>query len=254
MLAEALLAGGRKTGAVAALANGGSIRAGLPAGNVSLGDVLTAFPFPDTLVTVNLTGADLAELLEHGLSRLGQRGGGGRFLQVAGLRYVFDPAKPEGERLVEAQIADAGGWFSPLVPETTYRVALTNYLWRGGDGFAVRAKGHGRGKGGLPAAEAILAPVRAVVRPWHGLVRDVETSRGHVFREEVEKGFAQNLLRRQADSLGPGGIDGQNAALPVDQDHPVGGGVEQGFNRAGAFGQGGLGGAVGADGASDQAQ
>jgi len=175
LLAEALLAGGRKIGAVAALANGGSIRAGLPAGNVSLGDVLTAFPFPDTLVTVNLTGADLAELLEHGLSRLGQRGGGGRFLQVAGLRYVFDPAKPEGERLVEAQIADAGGWFSPLVPEATYRVALTNFLWRGGDGYAVRAKGHDATETGQSVSDLVTEYIKGqgqLSQPLDGRIRD----------------------------------------------------------------------------------
>lgn len=176
LLAEALLAAGRKTGAVAALANGGSIRAGLPSGNITQGDVLTAFPFPDTLVTANLTGADLAAMLEHGLSRLGRRGGGGRFLQVAGLRYVFDPARPEGERLVEAQIADAGGWFSPLLPEATYRVALTNFLWRGGDGFAVRAKGREATETNLGITELVSDYIKQQSRlpqALDGRIRDV---------------------------------------------------------------------------------
>ena len=47
---------------------------------------------------------------------------------MAGLRYAYDPDQPEGSRLGDVQIADAKGWFSPLEPETAYRVAITSFM------------------------------------------------------------------------------------------------------------------------------
>jgi len=137
LLAEAMLAGGRRYGAVAALVNGGNVRAGIAPGSVSLGDVLTAFPFPNTLTAFTLSGADLLATLEHGVSALGMHEGSGRFLQVAGLRYVYDPAQPVGHRIVSVQIADAAGHLVPLDPKAEYRLVSNHFMARGGDGFTV---------------------------------------------------------------------------------------------------------------------
>lgn len=158
---EAMLEAGRKLGAVAALTNGGSIRAGLPAGKVTLGDVLTAFPFHNSLVVVTLTGEELTEILEHGVGRVGSHKGDGRFLQVDGLRYVFDPAKPEGERLGAVQVADKDGWYTPLLPDAAYRVAIPSYLWKGGDGLSLAGKGRGAVDTGLAISDLVADYLRA---------------------------------------------------------------------------------------------
>jgi 5'-nucleotidase / UDP-sugar diphosphatase len=160
LLAAAMLATGKKSGAVAALVNGGSIRAGLPAGNVTMGDVLTAYPFPVTLVVVTLTGDELSDILEHSLDRVDQGKGSGRFLQVEGLRYAFDPARPEGSRLTAVQVADTGGWFNPIEDGATYRVAITSFLWKGGDGLGFAGKGRGATDTGLTIPDLVTEYIR----------------------------------------------------------------------------------------------
>ena len=73
--------------------NGGGIRASNPAGNVTLGDVLTVLPFGNLISTFELTGAEVVEALENGVSRAENpdNEGTGRFAQVAGVRYSWNP-------------------------------------------------------------------------------------------------------------------------------------------------------------------
>jgi len=112
------------TGADAALINGGAIRASIDAGVVTLGDVITALPFKNRVVLVSLSGADIENALRHGLEA-SAGGRGGAFLQVSGLRFSVDHGEPEAIEL--------GG--EPLDAGAEYRVALTDFLVEGGDGF-----------------------------------------------------------------------------------------------------------------------
>src|SRR5690606_24027585 len=50
--------------------NGGGLRAGLPEGEVTTGDLLTVLPFGNTVSRLRLRGATLRTALENGLSRL----------------------------------------------------------------------------------------------------------------------------------------------------------------------------------------
>jgi 2',3'-cyclic-nucleotide 2'-phosphodiesterase (5'-nucleotidase family) len=52
--------------------------------------------------------------------------------QVSGLRLVYDPRRPRGQRIVELSV---GG--QPLRDDVTYRLATSNYLAGGGDGYAM---------------------------------------------------------------------------------------------------------------------
>lgn len=121
-------------GADIGLVNGGGIRAGLPAGPWRLRDLHAVLPFANRVVVVELTGAQLAQALEHGLSRVDELGGG--FLQVSGLEYSFDRSRPVGARLVQIRVQGA-----PLRPELTYSAALPSHLAAGGDGFDVLLQG-----------------------------------------------------------------------------------------------------------------
>ncbi len=107
-------------GAELAIMNAGGIRTELPAGPVTRGQVLEALPFGNTIATLQLSGADLADALRAGLAQLG-RGG---FPQWAGLRLGL-----EG---FEARDGDA---WRPLDPGRLYRVATNNFLRNGGDGY-----------------------------------------------------------------------------------------------------------------------
>ena len=78
-------------------------------------------------------------MLEYSVSLATQSdaSGSGRFLQVSGLKFSFDPRKPVGQRIVNADIQDQDGGFSPVAPEKTYPLASSGYLLKGGDGYAM---------------------------------------------------------------------------------------------------------------------
>ena len=115
-----------------ALENGGGIRWHLlfPAGPITRGDVYTLLPFANTLVMMDLTGAQIKLALENGVSKYPSADG--RFPQVSGLRFTFDPTKPVGSRVVNVWV---GG--TPLVETVVYRVATNDFLAAGGDGYTV---------------------------------------------------------------------------------------------------------------------
>jgi 2',3'-cyclic-nucleotide 2'-phosphodiesterase/3'-nucleotidase len=119
-------------GADVALVNGGGIRgnAVTPAGPLTRGDVLKILPFANKVVKLEVTGETLRAALENGLSQHEKIAG--RFPQVSGLRYVFDPTKPVGSRLVSATV---GG--KPLDPAARYTVATFEFLMGGGDGYTM---------------------------------------------------------------------------------------------------------------------
>ena len=60
----------------------------------------------------------------------------GRFAQVSGMSYAYDPKRPPGSRIVEVEV---GG--DPLDVGRTYRVATNEYMFGGGDGYAALARG-----------------------------------------------------------------------------------------------------------------
>ncbi len=120
-----------------AIQNGGGLRASIDAGPVTMGEVLTVLPFQNTLATFTLSGADVLAALENGVSQV--EDGAGRFPQVGGMRYAWDPSAPPGARIVSAETRADGGWI-PLSPDTEYRVVSNNFMRRGGDGYSVFAE------------------------------------------------------------------------------------------------------------------
>jgi len=116
-----------------ALTNGGGIRDKVAAGEITKKMLQTVFPFPNTLTIVEVTGSDLKAALENGVSQV--ETGGGRFPQIAGMSFSYDPAKPVGERVVEVKV---GG--QPLDASKKYRVATNDFLASGGDGYESFAK------------------------------------------------------------------------------------------------------------------
>jgi 2',3'-cyclic-nucleotide 2'-phosphodiesterase/3'-nucleotidase len=119
-----------------ALVNGGAIRGNtvLPAGALRRRDVLAILPFANKVVKLEVTGEVLRAALEHGLSQVERTAG--RFPQVSGLRYVFDPGRPAGSRLVTASV---GG--QTLDPRSNYTVATFDFVLGGGDGYTMLKAG-----------------------------------------------------------------------------------------------------------------
>jgi 5'-nucleotidase/UDP-sugar diphosphatase len=113
------------TGADVALVNGGGVRADLGPGEITLGDVLTALPFGNEVVVLDVPGATLREALEL-CAR--EKVGEGGFLQVSGCSYAVGP----GGELASATVAGKS-----LDDAATYKVAMPDFLADGGDGYAM---------------------------------------------------------------------------------------------------------------------
>jgi 5'-nucleotidase/UDP-sugar diphosphatase len=120
-----------------AIQNGGGLRASIDGGPITMGEVLTVLPFQNTLATFQLTGAQIVEALENGVSQV--EDGAGRFPQVAGMRYVWNAGAEPGSRIVSVEVEGADGSFSAIDPEATYGVVSNNFMRSGGDGYAVFA-------------------------------------------------------------------------------------------------------------------
>ena len=114
-----------RSGAELALLNSGALRSSLERGPVTRRDLFALMPFEDHLVVLGLTGRQIRDALEAGLSSALGR------LQVSGLSVVYDPSAAPGRRLVSA--SGPGG---PLQDARGYSVAVNEYLASGGDGFA----------------------------------------------------------------------------------------------------------------------
>ncbi|MBQ3893259.1 MAG: bifunctional metallophosphatase/5'-nucleotidase [Mailhella sp.] len=137
--ADAMLDFAGRLGASAAICNGGAIRASLPVGKVTKGDMLTIHPFGNIFMVREFTGEQIWEALEHGVAEEG--GKGPRLIQPAGLRYTVDASRPAGKRIVKAEILEPGRKAVPLDLKKKYRIALSDYLTGGGDGYAMLKEG-----------------------------------------------------------------------------------------------------------------
>ncbi|WP_128425195.1 5'-nucleotidase C-terminal domain-containing protein [Gudongella oleilytica] len=130
------------TGADVAFTNGGGIRASIDAGDITVNEVLTSFPFTNTLAVIDVTGAELKAAIEHGVKDFPAPAG--QFPHVSGMKYTFDAGKPAGERVTEVMIGDEA-----LDPAKTYKVVTNDFMAVGGDGYTMFANKPFVGEGGL---------------------------------------------------------------------------------------------------------
>ena len=137
-----------ETGAQIVYMNGGGIRSGIDAGEITMGEILTVQPFGNVTSTFGLSGADVIAMLENSVSRIqlneqGQvqrSGGSGRFLQLSGARFSVDPTQEVGSRIVSVEVLNDAGEYEALDPEAIYSMAGNNFVRNGGDGYSVLAE------------------------------------------------------------------------------------------------------------------
>jgi 5'-nucleotidase len=130
-------------GAVAAFTNNGGIRKalaysvpGLPNGQVTYGELFTAEPFQNNLVTMTLTGAGIKTLLEQQFKgcALGSPPGepapaNNRMLQVsASFAYTWSRSAPPCNKVTSIKINGAA-----VDPAAKYRITVNNLLADGGE-------------------------------------------------------------------------------------------------------------------------
>lgn len=111
-----------------AIINSGGIREGLPEGPVTRKDLQAVFPFADCVVSMEVTGKELHDILEHGFSKL--PGADGAFPQLSGLTVIVDAQFPPGSRVRKVTAAEKA-----LRQDAVYTLAANGFLTQGGDGY-----------------------------------------------------------------------------------------------------------------------
>lgn len=134
----------------ASITNGGGIRASIKAGDITMKDMATVFPFSNTIATVELTGEKLLEALAAATFSTPEAVGA--FPQVSGIEFTIKTAVPyvngekyEGstyyapknpaERIVDVKV---GG--KALELNKTYTIATNDFTASGGDTYGAFKK------------------------------------------------------------------------------------------------------------------
>ena len=138
------------SGADFAFTNPGGIRTSIPAGDITVGKMWEVDPFSNTLCVVDLTGAQVKEVLEEGANPDG-------VVQVSGLKFKYDTAQPAGSRVWEITLPDG----TPLDLAKTYRCATNNFMLTGGDGYRAFAKGVNSRDTGLVIRDEVIKWMKA---------------------------------------------------------------------------------------------
>jgi 2',3'-cyclic-nucleotide 2'-phosphodiesterase (5'-nucleotidase family) len=125
----------------AAIINSGGIKGSIAKGTIRTQDVYNALPYDNYLIAIQLTGAQLKEAIEHGVSHVGKPSH--RFPQVSGLTFTYSRSAPVGSRVREVIV---GGQLLNLTKK--YIVATIDYLGAGGDGFKIFSDALERRDGG----------------------------------------------------------------------------------------------------------
>jgi 5'-nucleotidase len=99
-----------------------------PAGVLRLGDIISCFPFEDPCVVIRVSGAVVWAALENSVSKLPALEG--RFCQVSGMQFGYDPTRAEGDRVRWVQVGAEN-----LCLDGRYSIATRGYMARGKDGF-----------------------------------------------------------------------------------------------------------------------
>ena len=94
---------------------------------------MSILPIVDSIVMLELTGLQLIEALENGVSQYPKHEG--RFPQVSGLSFTFDPTHPSGSRIIIESVLVGG---VHLDENATYKLCTKGYIGQHGkDGYDV---------------------------------------------------------------------------------------------------------------------
>ncbi|KQY18872.1 multifunctional 2',3'-cyclic-nucleotide 2'-phosphodiesterase/5'-nucleotidase/3'-nucleotidase [Massilia sp. Root133] len=154
VIADAAVAATRDQGAQVGFMNPGGIRKDLETGEggiVSFGQAQAVLPFGNTLVVMDLTGAQLRRVLEQQWDR--PAASSPSVLAVSSsLTYDWDGTQPAGRRTANVKVDGKA-----LDDNKVYRVVANNFLAEGGDNIPMFAKGTRRVETGLRDLDALIA-------------------------------------------------------------------------------------------------
>ena len=218
-------------GADVAMVNGGGLRAALPKGDITFGDVVGVHPWGNTVCVAEVTGQQILDALELGARLYPEESGG--FLHVSGLHYTIDGTVAStvqldskgiftsvagARRVKDVSLEASDGALTALDPAKTYTLAMNSYnlLYRG-DGFSMFAgakivKNDGTLdcevlekyirddlKGVLPARYAQAAGRITLITPVTAVFTDVAS--GAWYESGVQYVYDEHLMNGVGDGL-----------------------------------------------------
>lgn len=126
----------KATGADVAFENAGGIRASVKSGEITYGDIISVSPYGNYIVTKQVTGKQLKEIIETSIDIqiqcIAANDSGdydawpqssGSYLQTGGITVLYNPALEKGSRVISIKVGE-----SPLDEEKLYTVATNNYV------------------------------------------------------------------------------------------------------------------------------
>lgn len=121
-----------------AILNGGSVRVDVAAGDITYAAAINVLPFASTLVTLQMTGAQIKSVLEDALSSALRVGGSsGSYPYASGLRYHVNASAADGSRISNLEVNPrvSGEWVA-INNTATYTVVTNDFIAAGQDGYA----------------------------------------------------------------------------------------------------------------------
>ncbi len=156
LVADAVVEATRAQGVQLGFMNLGGLRSDFDVGAdlvATFGQAQAVLPFSNTLVVMDMTGAQLRALLEQQFQR-SDPDEARAMLQVSrGLSYRWDNALPKGRKVVAGSIRVDG---VPLDEAKTYRVVANNFLAEGADGFPQFASAANKNDTGIVDLDAFI--------------------------------------------------------------------------------------------------
>lgn len=104
-------------------------------GEITRHTIDTILPFKDQVLVVAYTGLEVLQVLETSVSDYPHLVG--KFCQVSGIKFSFDPRKPPGKRVIRGsvQCRNRDGAIQPLQETTVYKCAMKTFIFEGKDGY-----------------------------------------------------------------------------------------------------------------------
>ena len=161
LVADAALDSTRHLGAQIAFMNNGGVRRDLEAaadGSVNFGQAQAVLPFSNTMVVMDLTGAQIKRLLERQFNE--PVAGNDAIMHVShGFSYTWDAKRPVGSRVVPGSAKLDG---KPIEDGASYRVAANNFLAEGSDGYPEFGQGTKRNDTGMVDLDGFTAYLKKI--------------------------------------------------------------------------------------------
>ncbi|WP_420844338.1 NAD nucleotidase [Lamprobacter modestohalophilus] len=120
-----------------AIQNAGGVRIDIPAGDININLVYTLLPFANTLVNLEMSGAEIKQVLEEAVSNFQDSDGStGSYPYAANLRWELDLSQPFGSRFSNIEIRRKGTdvWV-PLQDVDDVTVVTNSFIAAGRDGY-----------------------------------------------------------------------------------------------------------------------